>query len=318
MALGVLLVNLGTPKAPTPKEVRRYLRQFLGDKRVVSLPRVLWWPLLYTLVSTVRARRVARLYQSIWLEEGSPLLVHTRHLAQKLCARGMRAEIGMCYGEPSLESGLFALRAQGAEKIFVLPLYPQYSMTTTAAVFDRLNRILAAEAIVPSYSFLNGYYAEPAYIEAVAGQIEGFWREHGRPQRLLFSFHGLPEKSRLKGDPYYDQCLVSACLIADALGLASSDWQVVFQSRFGPAKWLGPYCAEVLQALPQEGIRQVDVVCPGFAVDCLETLEEIAVANREIFLQSGGEQYRYIPALNDSDEQVAMVTSLVANAFRLN
>ncbi len=317
MTLGVLLVNLGTPKAPTPKAVRRYLREFLGDKRVVALPRVLWLPLLYALVSSVRARRVAKLYQSIWLEEGSPLLVYTQRLARKLSAQGWQVAVAMRYGEPDLATGLEALRAQGAKQIFVLPLYPQYSKTTTAAVFERISQVLSTWPYLPDCYFLNDYHAEPAYIEAVAGRIDAFWREHGRPDQLLISFHGLPEKSRAQGDPYYEQCLTSACLIAEALELASANWQVVFQSRFGTAEWLKPYCAEVLQSLPKQGIRRVDVVCPGFAIDCLETLEEIAVTNRKLFLNAGGEQYRYIPALNDSDEQVAMLTELILSRLQI-
>ncbi len=316
MSLGILLVNLGTPKAPTPGAVSRYLREFLGDRRVVPLPRALWLPILYAVVAPLRARRVARRYQSIWLEEGSPLLVYTQRLAQKLIAHGWQVAVGMCYGEPSLKTGLEALQAQGAKRIFVLPLYPQYSKTTSAAVFDRLSQVLSGWSYLPACYFLNDYHAEPAYIEAIAGRIDAFWRQYGRPQRLLLSFHGLPEKSRAQGDPYYDQCLVSGRLIAEALELAPSDWQVVFQSRFGPANWLKPYCVEVLKSLPREGIRTVDVACPGFAVDCLETLEEIAVANREVFIRSGGERYRYIPALNDSDGQGAMLTRLVLDTLQ--
>lgn len=316
MSLGILLVNLGTPQAPTPAAVRRYLREFLGDRRVVPLPRALWLPVLYAVVSTVRARRVASLYRSIWLEGGSPLLVYTQRLAQKLVAQGWQVAVGMCYGQPDLATGLKALQAQGTKRIFVLPLYPQYSKTTTAAVFDRLSRVFSGWPYPPACCFLNDYHAEPAYIEAIAGRIHAFWREYGRPQRLLLSFHGLPEKSCAQGDPYYDQCLASARLIAEALKLAPSEWQVVFQSRFGPANWLKPYCVEVLKSLPREGIRAVDVACPGFAVDCLETLEEIAIANREVFIRSGGERYRYIPALNDSDEHAAMLTSLVLDTLQ--
>ncbi|XSG86354.1 MAG: ferrochelatase [Methylohalobius sp. ZOD2] len=318
MKWGVLLVNLGTPDAPTPKAVRAYLREFLGDRRVVPLPRLLWLPFLYGVVSTLRSRRVAQSYRSIWMNEGSPLAVYSRRLADKWDAQEGRVLLGMCYGRPDLASGLKALRAQGAEQIFILPLYPQYSRTTTAAVFDRINRILAGWPYLPGCYFLNDYHAEPAYIDAVAGKIDEFWRASGRPERLLMSFHGLPEKSRAQGDPYYDQCLTSADLIAEALNLRDSEWQVVFQSRFGPAKWLKPYCVEVLKTLPEEGIRAVDVVCPGFAVDCLETLEEIAVVNQEIFLQAGGEQYRYIPALNDDDEHVAMLARLIRDRLQFS
>nr|BAL55698.1 ferrochelatase [uncultured Gammaproteobacteria bacterium] len=317
MSLGILLVNLGTPKAPTAAAVRRYLREFLGDRRVVDLPGLWWRPLLYTVIAPLRARRVAKSYQAIWLEEGSPLWVYTQRLAQKLkAASGWQVEVGMVYGEPSLKTGLEALRARGVKEVLVWPLYPQYSKSTTAAVFDRFAQVLSGWPYLPACYFLNDYHAEAAYIEALAGQIKAFWQEHGRPERLLLSFHGLPEKSRAQGDPYYEQCLTSACLIAETLDLGAPDWQVVFQSRFGPAKWLGPYCTEVLASLPKEGIRKVDVVCPGFAVDCLETLEEIAVVNRNLFLAAGGEQYRYIPALNDSDAHVAMLAALIASRLQ--
>ncbi len=317
MSLGVLLINLGTPKAPTPAAIRRYLREFLGDRRVVPLPKILWLPLLYAVISPMRAPRVAKLYRSVWLEEGSPLWVYTQRLGQKLSAQGWQVAVGMCYGEPSIKTGLEELWAKGAREFFVLPLYPQYSIATTQAVFDKFAQVLLRWPYLPACYFLNDYHAEPAYIEAIAGRIKAFWREHGRPERLLLSFHGLPESSRARGDPYYEQCLTSACLIAEALDLAAADWQVVFQSRFGPAKWLEPYCVEVLKALPKEGIRKVDVVCPGFAVDCLETLEEIAVANRQLFLAAGGSQYRYIPALNDSDAQAAMLAKLISKRIRV-
>lgn len=311
MKAGLLIVNLGTPEAPTAKALRRYLREFLGDRRVVPLPRILWIPLLYGVISILRAPRSAKAYQKIWMNQGSPLAVHTLQLADQLRKQGWRVEAAMRYGQPAIAKGLEKLKDQGCETLFVLPLYPQYSITTTASVFDKVVELLGRWPQQPSFYFLSDYHDDPAYIAAIADQVKQFWQENGRPQRLLFSFHGLPEKSREQGDPYYDQCLNSARLIAQALNLAESDWQVVFQSRFGPARWLQPYCVDVLQALPEQGINQVDVLCPGFAVDCLETLEEIALTNREIFLAAGGKQYRYIPALNDESRQVKMLENLI-------
>ncbi len=312
MSTGILLVNLGTPDKPTPRAVRRYLREFLSDPRVVPLPRILWLPFLYTVITPLRSHRVARAYHSIWMKEGSPLMVHTQRLAVALAAEaGCPVTVAMRYGRPSLEQGLVSLLDQGVGNIAVLPLYPQYSLTTTATVFDWLVGKLSRRLVIPSFCFRSDYHAEPAYIDAVAGSIESFWQAQGRAQKLLFSFHGLPQKSRAQGDPYYDQCVESTRLIAERLGLPQEAWQLVFQSRFGPAKWLKPYCIEVLQQLPNQGVDQVDVVCPGFAVDCLETLEEIAHTNREVFLAAGGRRYRYIPALNDSSSHVEMLKDML-------
>ena len=246
------------------------------------------------------------------MDEGSPLVVHTQRLADALAGEiNAPVAVGMRYGQPSLNEGFEGLIAQGVEKVVVLPLYPQYSITTTATVFDRLAHIMTSLPVMPSFSFRSDYHAEPSYIDAVADSIQSFWQAKGRAQMLLFSFHGLPEKSRMQGDPYYAQCVTSSALIAKRLGLDETSWRLVFQSRFGPANWLQPYCVEVLRQLPKEGIRAVDVVCPGFSVDCLETLEEIAHTNCEIFLQSGGSQYRYIPALNSDPRHVQMLKELL-------
>ncbi len=313
MSLGVILVNLGTPSAPTSKALRHYLRQFLGDSRVVPLPRILWLPLLYSVISVVRASKTAKAYRKIWMAKGSPLAVHTLALADKLREQGWRVEIAMRYGQPGIEHALARLKEQGCQGFFILPLYPQYSQTTTASVFDKVSEVLSRWPQQPSFYFLADYHAQAPYIDAVADSIGRYWEQNGRPQRLLISFHGLPEKSRAQGDPYYDQCLTSGRLIAEKLELSPSQWQLVFQSRFGPTKWLQPYCVEVLSELPARGITNVDVVCPGFAVDCLETLEEIAHTNREIFLRAGGRQYRYIPALNAQPGHVQMIEKLIRN-----
>ena len=316
MSLGVILVNLGTPSAPTAKALRRYLREFLGDERVVPLPRLLWLPLLYTVISIIRSWATAKAYRKIWMPEGSPLAVHTSALAEKLRQQGWVVAVAMRYGQPDIANAFNQLKQQGCQSFFILPLYPQYSQTTTGSVFDKVSDVLSHWPEQPSFYFLSDYHAEPAYIEAVADSIRDYWQQNGKPDRLLISFHGLPEKSQRQGDPYYNQCMISGKLIASKLGLSESDWQIVFQSRFGPTQWLQPYCVEVLKGLPGQGIKKVDVVCPGFAVDCLETLEEIAQTNREIFLGAGGRQYRYIPALNAQKRHAEMLARIIDSRVR--
>lgn len=317
-ALGVLLVNLGTPDAPTPSALRRYLAEFLWDPRVVEIPRPIWWLILHGVILRVRPRKSARAYQAIWTEKGSPLLVLTEELAAAL--RGQMSalghdevvlEIGMRYGRPSLQTQLEKLKATGVRNLLVVPLYPQYAAATTASILDEVSRVLRHWRYIPGLTFVSDYHDNPDYIEAVGSSVSAFWNHHGKASLLLFSFHGLPERCRLLGDPYYEQCLRSASLVANRLGLDQHAWKVVFQSRFGPAQWIKPYCVDVLKALPGEGIRDVDVVCPGFAVDCLETLEEIAIANKDVFLSAGGERYRYIPALNSRDDHVRALGRLI-------
>jgi ferrochelatase len=314
----VVLVNLGTPEAPTPSAVRRYLGEFLWDPRVVDLPRPVWWLVLHLFVLPFRSRKSARAYRAIWTERGSPLLGLSRDLTaalgRELAGRsGNRIVTGLAmrYGQPALRKQLDDLRADGIDRFLILPLYPQYSSPSTGSVFDALASVLRGWRHVPEVRFVGDYHDHPAYIAAVADRVGRFWNERGRGRFLLFSFHGLPERSRAQGDPYYDQCLTSARLIADRLQLADDAWQAVFQSRFGPQQWLQPYCIDVLRALPERGIREVDIVCPGFAVDCLETLEEIGIANKKAFLEAGGTRYRLIPALNDSPEQVRALAELV-------
>jgi ferrochelatase len=314
----VLLVNLGTPEAPTTAAVRRYLGEFLWDPRVVEIPRPIWWLILNGIILRVRPRKSAKAYASIWTEGGSPLMVFTRNLAERLRAelrvrlsRDVPVEIAMRYGKPDIAGRLAELKAQGIERFLILPLYPQYSAPSTGAVFDAVAAALTRWRHVPEIRFLGDYHDHPAYIEAVARRIETHWRENGRHGFLLMSFHGLPEKSREQGDPYFEQCQTTARLLAGRLNLEDGTWQVVFQSRFGPARWLQPYCVEVLKELPQRGITDVDVVCPGFAVDCLETLEEIAIANRKVFLGAGGRNYSLIPALNDSTEHARALAEVI-------
>lgn len=315
----VLLINLGTPEAPTPTAVRRYLAEFLWDRRVVEIPRPLWWLILHGLILRVRPRKSARAYQSIWTEAGSPLLALTRGLGsaveRELNERFEDAPVvafAMRYGTPGIAATLESLKSQGIGRFLIFPLYPQYSSPSTGSVFDAVGAALSRWRRVPEVHFVSDYFEHPAYISAVAESVEQHWREHGRGKRLLMSFHGLPEKSRAQGDPYFDQCHASARLIADRLGLDDSGWQVVFQSRFGPARWLQPYCVEVLKQLPQQGVREVDVVCPGFGVDCLETLEEIGITNREIFMHAGGSEYRLISCLNDSPAHAHALAEMIA------
>lgn len=313
---GVLLVNLGTPDAPTSCAIRRYLREFLWDPRMVEIPRVLWWLILNVFILPLRAGHVARAYGRVWTGQGSPLKSHSLALGDALGRYfqqdNVRVETAMRYGSPSVAEGLARLREAGAARLLVLPLYPQYASHSTATVYDAVGAELRRWRYVPPVTLLGDYHDYPAYINAVATSIATYRVTHGDSGFLLLSFHGLPEISRQGGDPYHDQCQRSAALIAEALGLVPSQWSIAFQSRFGRAEWLKPYCVEFLTELPKRGIRAVDVACPGFAVDCLETLDEIAHENRQVFLAAGGERYRYVPALNADPAHVALLAALLA------
>lgn len=312
---GVLLVNLGSPASTKTRDVRRFLREFLGDPRVVNLPRPLWWMILRLFILPFRPRKSAHAYKSIWMEDGSPLTVYTRRLTEKWAEKSANNDLlihyAMRYGQPSIASKLQTMQQNGVENIVILPLYPQYSSTTTATVFDAVADYFRNNFTIPNLQFIADYHQHPGYITAIANSIRRHWQQHGQGHLLLLSFHGLPAKLSELGDPYFEQCKNTGQLIASELGLSEDRWQLVFQSRFGRAEWLQPYCVEVLQALPKRGIRDIDVVCPGFAVDCLETLEEIAIANRELFISAGGERYCYIPALNDSDDHVNLMAELI-------
>ena len=313
---GILLANLGSPTAPTTKAVRRFLKQFLWDKRVVNIPRPVWWLILNGFVLPFRPKKSAHAYQTIWhAEKGSPLTFFTRQLSEKVAeqlkAKNITVDYVMRYGEPSMATQLRKFKEQGINHIVVLPLYPQYSSTTTASIYDDLVKELNSWRHLSSFRFISDYHQNEAYIAAVADSITQAWQEQPKHELLMMSFHGLPEQLTKWGDPYFHHCQQTAKLIAEKLGLQDSEWMLVFQSRFGKAQWLKPYCVDTLQALPAQGIKTIDVVCPGFAVDCLETLEEIAIANKEIFIAAGGESYRYIPALNDSDAHVDSIISLL-------
>lgn len=303
----VVIVNLGTPEAPTPKAVRRYLAEFLHDHRVVQLTRWLWCPLLHFVILPLRGPKAAAKYASIWLPEGSPLAVHTQRLATAMQAQlpALRVVHAMRYGQPALQPVLEGLRAQGIERAVVLPLYPQYSTTTTASIAD----VLARDGSGLAVDMIDDYSTDPRWLVAVADSIR-VWREHnGHGEHLLFSFHGLPQRIADAGDPYPKRCEATARDLAAALGLSADEWTLTYQSRFGKERWLLPSTETMLDVLAERGLRKVDVVCPGFAVDCLETLEEVAMQFAEGFARHGGE-LRYIPCLNDSDAHARALAAL--------
>lgn len=302
----VLLVNLGTPDAPTPAALRRYLAEFLADPRVVEIPRLLWWPILHGIILRTRPAKSAAKYASVWMPEGSPLAVWTARqaalLQSELDARGHAVDVrwAMRYGQPAVGTTLDALRADGATRVLVLPLYPQYAGATTASVADVVMQWAGSARRLPEFRFVGEYHDDPGYIAALAARVRAHWAANGRGERLVLSFHGVPERTLHLGDPYHCQCHVTARLLGQALGLAPGEMLVTFQSRFGKAKWLEPYTEPTLVALAGQGVRHVDLMCPGFAADCLETLEEIDQEARAAFLQAGGTQFGYIPCLNDS------------------
>ena len=320
--IGVLVTNLGTPDAPTPAAVRRYLAEFLADPRVIELPRWVWRTILHGVVLRIRPPRSARAYASIWTPQGAPLLVNSRAIADALEAHwaGSRPDrvmvaLGMRYGAPSIPKALHALRDAGATRLVVLPLYPQYSGTTGGSTFDAVTKALSGWRRVPALRFIDHYHDDPGYIDALAASIEAAWSEGGRPDRLLFSFHGLPRRYLDAGDPYHCECHKTARLVAEKLGLAPERWLVAFQSRVGREEWLRPYTDETLIEWGRARLERADVVCPGFSTDCLETLEEIAIRGRGTFVAAGGGQLRYIPALNAGRRHVEALATLVDHAI---
>lgn len=306
MSDGVLLVNLGTPAAPTPPAVRAYLAEFLSDPRVVELPRWLWLPILHGVILRVRPARSAKKYAAIWTAEGSPLAVHTANQARLFAAAsGLRVEYAMRYGSPSVANGLARLRATGASRIVVLPLYPQYSRSTTESVRD----VIGSE--VP---MIEQFHDHPAYVAALAASVRRHWAGRGCGELLVISFHGIPKRSVARGDPYEKQCRETARLLAQGLALEPEQWKLTFQSRFGAAEWLQPYTQPTLEELARGGLKRVDVVCPGFVCDCLETLEEIGMEVRRAFLDAGGEEFHALPCLNEEPEWIAALAEIVRTA----
>jgi len=315
---GILLVNLGTPEAPTSSAVRRFLKQFLSDPRVVEYPRWLWWLILNGIILRIRPSRSAAAYREIWTKEGSPLMIYSQAIAcamQDLLgarhANAVNVELGMSYGEPSIDAAIDRLLARGARRLIVLPLYPQYSGTTTASVIDAVARKLGKLRWVPEMRFINQYHDERGYVDALAASIREYWETHGRGDKLMFSFHGVPMSTLLGGDPYHCQCRKTARLVAETLGLAADEWILSFQSRVGREEWLRPYTDETVAELGKNSLGRLDVVCPGFSTDCLETLEEIAMQNAELFEESGGGALHYIPALNARADHTEFLAKLV-------
>jgi ferrochelatase len=316
--VGVLVGNLGTPDAPTPSAVRRFLAEFLDDPRVVELPRALWWTILHAFVLPFRPRRSARLYARIWRSEGSPLLLESRALVDaltpvvaSLSGAELPIALGMRYGRPTTRAALRELAERGCRRIVVLPLFPQYSSATTGSVFDAVTAELAAWRHVPEVRIVMSYHDDAGYIAAVAASVRAVWEAEGTPDRLLLSFHGLPQRYVAAGDPYVEQCRTTAALLTRALGWPEERTVLAYQSRFGRELWIEPATDATLERLARDGIGRVDVVCPGFATDCLETLEEIAITNRERFLAAGGGTFRYIPALNARPDHAVALGALV-------
>lgn len=313
---GVLLVNLGTPDAPTTSAVKRYLKQFLSDKRVVDAPRWLWWPLLNFGILPIRSPRVSKLYASVWMDEGSPLMVYSQRQRNALAARlDMPVALGMSYGNPSLKSAIDSLMAEGVTRLIVLPLYPQFSCSTVAAVWDGITQVFAGYRSLPSVHFIRDYAQHPAYIAALKASVERSFAQHGKPDLLITSFHGIPQRFANEGDDYPQRCYETFEALKESLGLGSDEAMLTFQSRFGREPWLMPYTDKTMESLPGKGVKHVQIMSPGFASDCLETLEEINGENREIFMHAGGTRFEYIPALNDDEAHITMMLELV-NQYR--
>jgi len=314
----VLYCNLGTPDAPTAPALRRYLAEFLSDHRVVEIPRLLWLAILHGIILRVRPKKSAAKYASIWMPEGSPLKVWTQNqaalLGSALQAQGHHVQVryAMRYGNPSIASQLDLLKDQGATRVLIMPAYPQYSATTTASVFDAIYTWAAKVRRLPEFRFVNHYHDDPGYINALAASIQSYWEANGRADKLVMSFHGVPQRTLQLGDPYHCECYKTARLLAEKLGLSKDRYQLTFQSRFGKAKWLEPYTEPTLIKLAEAGVKSVDVVCPGFTGDCLETLEEISMEAREAFLHAGGEKFSYISCLNDSPVWINALANISA------
>jgi ferrochelatase len=312
--IGLLLVNLGTPDSPSRADVRRYLKEFLSDPRVVEGSRLAWWLVLNGIILNTRPKKSAAAYQKIWTSGGSPLLYFSqrqRDALQQQLGEQIKVVMAMRYGNPSIAQGLNELKQAGCSRILLFSLYPQYSATTTGSVFDAVSTELQQWRWIPELRMINQYYDHPGYISALADSVRAFQKENGPTDRLLMSFHGLPKSYTEAGDPYAIQCQQTATLLGDALALEASQWLLTYQSRVGPREWLQPYTDETLKQLPGQGIKKIQVICPGFAVDCLETLEEIAMQNRDTFLAAGGETYDYIPCLNDNPAHIEILTKLI-------
>lgn len=318
LKVGILLANLGTPDAPTAAALRPYLRQFLSDRRIVEIPKLIWWFILNGIILLIRPRKSAEKYASVWTEEGSPLLVHAKkqatllrgYLSQKINSP-FAVALGMSYGNPSMASAIAELKAQHCDRILVFPLYPQYAASSTASALDAVWRTLLKTRNMPAIRTIRHYHDHPAYIAALADSVREHWRLNGgKPSKLIMSFHGVPKFHLMNGDPYHCECHKTARLLAEALGLTQDEYQLAFQSRFGKQEWLKPYLANTLEQLGKAKTARVDVICPGFSSDCLETLEEIAMEGKHIYQSNGGGEYHYIPALNENDTWIHAMTEI--------
>jgi len=317
-SIGILLVNLGTPRDIKTSSIRSYLKQFLSDPRVIEIPRLLWWLILHFFILPLRPRTSSKAYKKIWTEEGSPLLCHSNKITEKLNLKfkekfkqEIYVELAMSYGEPSISNALNKLHDKFVRQILLLPMYPQYSNTTSGSVYENVCKTLFKRRWIPEFRYINHYHDDPKYIKSIMISIDEYWDKYGRGEKLLFSFHGLPKKMLLDGDPYYCQCQKTARLIANELKLKKNEWFVSFQSRLGRTQWLEPYTDQTLIKWGKDKTGTVDVICPGFAVDCLETLEEIAIQNNELFINAGGVSLRYIPALNESEDHISFLCDLI-------
>jgi len=316
--VGVLITNLGTPDAPKKAELKRYLKEFLSDPRVVEVPRLLWWMILNLVILNIRPKRSAKAYATVWTERGSPLMFHTqdqtnalRDNLQQQYGDNIVVDFAMRYGSPSVDSVIDNMLQQGVRKLVVLPLYPQYCASTTASTFDAIANSFRKRRWIPELRFITHYHDHKGYVKAVADKIQTHWDQHGRADKLIFSYHGIPKRYLLNGDPYHCECHKTSRLIAAELGLTDNEHFTSFQSRFGREEWLKPYTDHSLKAFPGQGVKSVQIVCPGFAADCLETIEEIAEENRDYFLEAGGERYEYIAALNADDAHIQVLTTLL-------
>ncbi|MFK8048709.1 MAG: ferrochelatase [Halioglobus sp.] len=318
--IGVLISNLGTPEAPQPRSLRRYLKEFLSDPRVVEVPRLIWWFILNGVILNIRPRRSAKAYAKVWTPAGSPLMEHTRAQADALATHlsmqfgeQVIVDFAMRYGQPSVTRTIQGLIDRGVTRLLVLPLYPQYSGATTASTFDALADDFKRRRLLPEFRFVSHYHDYPPYIQALANKIKAHWETHGRAQKIIFSYHGVPQSYLDSGDPYHCECYKTTRLVAEQLGLEEAEYTTTFQSRFGAQEWLKPYTDKVLQALPGEGVKSVQILCPGFSADCLETLEEIDEENRGYFTEAGGERFEYIPCLNSDEQHIEALYSLVTD-----
>jgi len=321
---GILLCNLGTPDAPRPAELRRYLKEFLSDPRVVEIPRLLWWMILNLIILRIRPRRSAKLYQSVWTEAGSPLMLYSQEQVKAVKQRldekygDIPVVLGMRYGNPSMASAIKQLTDQNVRDIIVLPLYPQYAGATTGSTFDAIAKTFTQLRWVPELQFINGYHKSEGYVQALCTTIKRHIDAHGQPDKLVFSYHGTPERYLKNGDPYHCFCHQTTRLVREKMGFDENQVMTTFQSRFGREPWLQPYTDKTLEQLPEDGVKHVAVICPGFSSDCLETIEEINMEGRESFIDSGGEQFHYIPCLNDDPVHIDALVSILEKRLALS